>query len=175
MNVVSTAEVHKGTQGGWTIRLSDAQLTFTGCTEADLTTWNTETTAPFDVIAYAAIQLKIPQSRGGYEGRSHSLWYADAQLAERYQWFETAFMDTPLRGGASMMDPFALNPHHESRGAVSPGMAMHQVAWPFTPLSTGDLDAFIDRWTNWLAKAATGQLGHPSHMPERDPQGSWRN
>ncbi|NWF29477.1 hypothetical protein HW130_25005 [Streptomyces sp. PKU-EA00015] len=53
-------------------------------------------------------------------------------------------------------------------------MSMHQVAWPLTPLVIGDLDEFISRWADWLAQAATGQLAHPSRMPERDPQGSWR-
>ncbi|MFF7648186.1 serine/threonine-protein kinase [Streptomyces canus] len=173
-NIVSTAEVRKGNQGGWTVRLSDAQLTFTGAKEADPGAWNTGTMAPFDVIASAVIQLKVPQNRIGYEGRSHSLWYADAQASERYQWFETAFMATPMRSAMSTMDPFALNPHHEAHGAVGPAMGMNQVAWPFTPLSIGDLDEFIDRWTNWLAKAASGELGHPSRMPERDPHGSWR-
>lgn len=173
-NIVSTADVRKGKDGGWTVRLSDAQLTFTSSKETDPSAWDTDTRAPFDVIAYGAVQLKIPQNRQGYEGRSHSLWYADAQTAERYQWFETAFMASPLRGMSSLMDPFALNPHHEARGAVSPGMAMNQVAWPFIPLTVGDLDEFIDRWTDWFAKAATGQLGHPSRMPERDPEGTWR-
>lgn len=173
-NIVSTAEVRRGNQGGWTVRLSSAQLTFTGAKATDPSVWNAETMAPFDVIAHAAIQLKIPQNRSGYEGRSHSLWYADAKAAERYQWFETAFMATPLRRGMSTMDPFALAPHHEARGAVGPGTAMNQVAWPFTSLSIGDLDEFIDRWTNWLAVAASGELGRPSRMPEREPQGSWR-
>ncbi|MFE6838588.1 serine/threonine-protein kinase [Streptomyces sp. NPDC057705] len=172
-NIVSTAEVRRA-PAGWTIRLASADLTFTSAKETDPSAWNTETMAPFDVIAHATIRLTIPQDRLGYEGRSHSLWYADAKAAERYQWFETAFMHTPLRNAMPRLDPFFLNPHHEARGAVGTYMAMHQVAWPFTPLSIGDLDEFIDRWTNWLAKAASGELGHPRRMPERDPQGSWR-
>lgn len=173
-NIASSADVRKGKEGGWTVRLSDAQLAFTSPKEVDPSDWDTDSRAPFDVIAYAALQLKIPQNRQGYEGRSHSLWYADAQTAQQYQWFETAFMASPLRGVSSLIDPFALNPHHEARAAVSPGMAMDQVAWPFNPLTVGDLDEFIDRWTGWFAEAATGQLGHPSRMPERDPQGTWR-
>ncbi|MCX5589604.1 hypothetical protein [Streptomyces erythrochromogenes] len=87
-NIVSTAEVRRGNQGGWTVRLSSAQLTFTGVKETNPSIWNTETMAPFDVIAHGTIQLKIPQNRIGYEGRSHSLWYADAKAAERYQWLD---------------------------------------------------------------------------------------
>jgi len=168
-------EVRKGNQGGWTVRINDAQLTLSGPRETDPEIWSTTSTpAPFDVIASATLSLKIPANHYGYEGRSHSLWYADAQTEDQYQWFETAFMTTPLRPVAGNMEPFTRDPHQESRAAVSPGMAMFQVAWPFTPLVIGDLDEFISRWADWLAQAANGQLAQPGHMPERDPQGSWR-
>ncbi|MFC7818694.1 serine/threonine-protein kinase [Streptomyces sp. NPDC057367] len=173
--VASSAEVRKGNQGGWTVRINDAQLTLFGPRETAAEVWTTTSTpAPFDVMASATLSLKAPANYHGYEGRSHSLWYADAQTKDQYQWFETAFMDTPLRASSRTMEPFAFDPHHESRAAVSPGMVMHQVAWPFTPLVIGDLDEFISRWADWLAQAATGRLAHPSRMPERDPQGSWR-
>ncbi len=168
-SIVSTAEVERGAAEGWTVRLTSAQLTFSGAT-AVTTPWS----GPFDVVAYAVIHLKIPQDRYGYEGRSHSLWYADAQTADRYQWFETAFMETPLRGGMSPMDPFALKPDSDANTAIRPVIGMRQVAWRFTPLSIGDLDGFIDRWTGWLAQAASGQLRHPMQMPEHNPEGSWR-
>ncbi|MGQ5228619.1 serine/threonine-protein kinase [Streptomyces sp. yara] len=170
-----SAEVRKGNQGGWTVRINDAQLTLSGPRETALEVWSTTSTpAPFDVIASATLSLKVPANYHGYEGRSHALWYADAQTKDQYQWFETAFMDTPLRATSRTMEPFAFDPHHESRAAVGPGMMMHQVAWPFTPLVIGDLDEFISRWADWFAHAATGRLAHPSRMPERDPQGSWR-
>lgn len=171
-----SAEVRKGNQGGWTVRINDAQLTLSGPRETDPEIWNTTSTpAPFDVIASATLSLKVPANYRGYEGRSHSLWYADAQVEGQYQWFETAFMNTPLRSVAGTREPFTRDPHQESRAAVSPGMAMFQVAWPFTPLVIGDLDEFISRWANWLAQAANNQLTQPSTMPERDPQGSWRH
>ncbi|AVH54722.1 MULTISPECIES: serine/threonine-protein kinase [Streptomyces] len=174
-NAAPSAEIRMGKQGGWTIRMTDAQLTLSGPQETVSEIWRTDSTpAPFDVIASATLSLKIPANYHGYEGRSHSLWYADAQMQDQYQWFETAFMSTPIRPVTGTMDPFALNPHHESRGAVNPGMAMHQVAWPFTPLVIGDLDEFISRWAAWLAQAANGQVSHPSTMPERSPEGSWR-
>ncbi|MEU3342785.1 serine/threonine-protein kinase [Streptomyces sp. NPDC006668] len=170
-----SAEVRKGNQGGWTVRIDDAQLTLSRLMETVPEIWRTTSTpAPFDVIASATLSLKVPADRYGYEGRSHSLWYADAQAEGQYQWFETAFMNSALRAVAGTMEPFALDPHHESRAAVGPGMNMHQVAWPFTPLVLGDLDELINRWAAWLAQAADGGLAHPGHMPERDPQGSWR-
>ncbi len=78
----------------------------------------------------------------------------------------------PRRG---RQNPFALNPGEESAKAVWNRMAEWQVAWPFTPLSVGDLDEFVNRWAGWFADAAQGQLGHPSSMSERLPQGSWRS
>ncbi|WP_405863431.1 protein kinase domain-containing protein [Streptomyces sp. NBC_00005] len=173
-NAAPSAEVRKGNLGGWTVRINDAQLTLSGPKE-NTEVWSTPSTpAPFDVIASATLSLQVPANHHGYGGRSHSLWYADAKTEGQYQWFETAFMSTPFRPVTGTTDPYALNPHHESRTAISPTMGMHQVAWPFTPLALGDLDEFIERWAAWLAQAANGRLAHPSHMPERNPQGSWR-
>ncbi|MBQ1116260.1 serine/threonine-protein kinase [Streptomyces sp. C3-3] len=170
-----SAQVRKGNQGGWTVRINDAQLTLSGPRETASGIWSiTSTPAPFDVIASATLALKVSPNYHGYEGRSHSLWYSDAQTEDQYQWFETAFMDTPLRPTRRTVEPFALDPDHDSRGAISPVMTMHQVAWPFIPLVIGDLDEFISRWAEWLAQAATDRLTHPSQMPERSPQGSWR-
>ncbi|WP_405835103.1 protein kinase domain-containing protein [Streptomyces sp. NBC_01518] len=172
--VAPSAEVRTGVRGGWTVRINDAQLTLFGPAETDPEIWHSPAPAPFDVIAATTLALGIPADYRGYEGRSHSLWYADAQAEGQYQWFETAFMTTSLRPVAGNMEPFTRDPHQESRAAVSPGMAMFQVAWPFTPLVIGDLDEFISRWADWLAQAANGQLAQPGHMPERDPEGSWR-
>ncbi|WP_049576583.1 serine/threonine-protein kinase [Streptomyces sp. SBT349] len=174
-NAAPSADVRKGNQGGWTVRIDDAQLTLSGPKVTASADWRAASTpAPFDVIASATLSLAVPADHHGYEGRSHSLWYADAQTEDQYQWFETAFMDNPLSHTARAMEPFAFNPHHESRAAIGPGMTMQQVAWPFTPLAVGDLDEFILRWADWLARAANGRLTHPRRMPERDPQDSWR-
>jgi len=104
----------------------------------------------------------------------HSLWYCDAQEEGRYQWFETAFMVSPFIPQRGRQDPFAMDPGEDSAKALWNGMAEWQVAWPFTPMSVGDLDEFVNRWAGWLADGAQGRLGHPSSMPERSPQGSWR-
>ena len=58
--------------------------------------------------------------------------------------------------------------------AIGPGLMEYQAAWPFTPLTVGELDDFISRWSSWFAVAAQGQLNIPGTMPERDPNGSWR-
>ncbi|MEU9979425.1 serine/threonine-protein kinase [Streptomyces sp. NPDC051014] len=168
--VLSTATVHRENAGGWRIRLRDAELALTGPQEVPEAAGASQ---PFDVIAAATVTVKTTAARRGYEGRSHSLWYADAQAAQQYQWFETAFMANPSRSAVSSTDPFALDPQ-QGRAAIVEGIGTRQAAWPFTPLVIGELDAFIDRWARWLADAATGRLERPGPIQERDPRGSWR-
>lgn len=144
---------------------------------------------PFDVIAYCHIAVSMPSRiryESPYAGRGHSLWYCDAQESDRYSWFETAFMHHPLSAGGiqtkhtyfgveGLYSPFAEDPGVASaKSALGPGMGTDQVAWPFTPLTIGDLDDFIDRWANWFAAASTGRLQPPQTMPERPVDGSWR-
>ena len=129
----------------------------------------------FEVIAFSVLSLQILAGSDGYEGRSHSLWYCDAQEARRYQWFETAFMIPVLVRARTRQDPFALNPGDDSAGAVASGWPDRaQVAWPFTPVSTSELAELIGRWAGWFADAAQGTLRRPNPMPERSPQGNWR-
>ena len=111
---------------------------------------------------------------GGYEGRSHSLWFCDAVTSGQFSWFETAFMHMPLMARSSSIDPFALDPGEAAAKAVGAGMNEFQVAWPFTALTLGELDDFIGRWADWFAEGSEGRLAHPSSMPERQPEGSWR-
>jgi hypothetical protein len=125
----------------------------------------------FDVIAAASIDLT---AQGNYTGRSHSVWFCDAVTKGEYSWFETAFMTNPVMRGHRPKEPFAMGPSDGAADALSPAMHSVQVAWPFTRLDIGDLGEFINRWGGWLALAATGQLQHPSSMPERQPAGSWR-
>ena len=134
-----------------------------------------DTDAPaFEVVAYSSITIKINPDRYGFAGRSHSLWYCDAQEAGRFRWYETAFMISPFIPQRGRLDPFALGPGGDAFLALSPIMAEYQVAWPFTPIDQGDERDFIERWIGWFAEAAQGLLSHPSSMPERDPKGTWR-
>ncbi|MCX5613531.1 serine/threonine protein kinase [Streptomyces sp. NBC_00047] len=170
-----SVDVRPGSLGGWTVRLDNAQLTLPSPSEVPPEIWRSDQTpAPFDVIASAIIKLQIPANPYGYQGRSHSLWYADAQTEGDYRWFETAFMNTPFRPVAHSTEPFALAPQQEARTAISTTVGVYQVAWPFMPLALGELDEFIERWATLLAQGASGQLGRPSQMPERAPKGSWR-
>ncbi len=130
---------------------------------------------PFEVIAYSSIELQMLHQGKDYDGRSHSLWYCDAQDEGMFRWYETALMFNPLIGTKlSPIDPFAVEPGREAEAALSPAMDMYQMAWPLTPIDQGNEDEFIERWIGWFAEAALGNLRRPTSMPEIDPMGSWR-
>jgi serine/threonine-protein kinase len=158
---------------GWSVRLGPATLGLSPVSESPENVWGHQRPG-FQVIAHAVIDVRIPPDRFQYEGRSHSLWFCDAQESESFRWYETAFMISPLIPQRGRQDPFALPPGEEAGEALSPGLAKFQVAWPFTPIESGNDVDFLERWMAWFAQAAQGQLGHPSSMPERRPEGSWR-
>jgi serine/threonine protein kinase len=176
--IVSAASA-AAAQGGtdkWTIKLNKATLSFSLSSDpVRASRQGPSHAAPvFDVVTRGKLTLSIPQNRYGYRGRSHSLWFCDAQVAGEYRWFETAFMKMALMGNQPSEVPFALNPGPEAAAAIGPGVMEYEAAWPFTPLTVGELGDFINRWTSWFATAAQGQLNTPGTMPERDPNGSWR-
>lgn len=155
------------------VSLGNAQLSISAANPFNGEDWGGAKPA-FDVIAIAAIDLRTPEDRSQYQGRSHSLWYCDAMEAGVYRWYETAFMFNPFLGKARNQDPFALAPGIGAGQAINPIMAEFQVAWPFTPLEAGNVAEFIERWMGWFAQASQGRLGRPSTMPEREAGGSWR-
>ena len=129
--------------------------------------------APFEVVAYTNIGVHMPQDQIGYSGRSHSLWYCDAQQPGEYRWYETAFMMIFTVGRS--LEPFHLAPTDpDAHSALIPGTHTYQVAWPFTAFDKGDEQSFVRRWMEWFAEGAQGQLRRPSPMPENNPSGSWR-
>jgi serine/threonine-protein kinase len=131
------------------------------------------TGVPFDVIAFTNISVEVPQDRIGYRGRSHSLWYCDAQQQGEYRWYETAFM--AMFVAARSVEPFELPPtDRDAHFALMPVTHTVQVAWPFTPIDQGNEQSFVVRWLEWFAAGAQGQLRRPNRMPERAPGGSWR-
>jgi serine/threonine-protein kinase len=174
MDAAPSASLSTGLKVGWTIQLNKAELRLAPPVTASPNSWGQRGTPAFDLIAFSELDLRVPADHSGYEGRSHSLWYCDAQEASRYQWFETAFMLSPFTAKAARQDPFSLDPGEDAAAAVRAGIAHIQVAWPFTAVSTGELDEFVARWAGWLADAAQGQLHRASFTPERDPRGSWR-
>jgi tRNA A-37 threonylcarbamoyl transferase component Bud32 len=156
---------------GWTVRLGYATLECDALRAQPPNPYGSGMWAPFDIIAYSSVSLHFHRPHQRYQGRSHSLWYCDAQAAGRYHWYETAFMTGNLRAMTISRCPYALQPPHASRAFVTGPL---NVAWPFTALIGSNLNEFIGRWATWLAAAAQGTLSRPSQFPDRDPRGSWR-
>jgi serine/threonine-protein kinase len=173
MNNAPSAELVKTQRGGFSVSLGNASLNIGSVEQEKVDVWG-HWRPVFEVIAHATIDVRIPQNKLMYEGRSHSLWFCDAQEPGVLQWYETAFMFSPLLTRRSPQDPFALPPGVESGEALSPAMGSFQVAWPFTLIEPGNDVEFIERWIMWFAQAAQGRLSPPSMMPERNVSGSWR-
>lgn len=83
-------------------------------------------------------------------------------------------MHSPLVARTSSVAPFALEPGPESAGALSPGMDVLQLAWPFTKLTGEDLSDVISRWAGCLADASEPGFNQPSTMPEVAVPQVWR-
>ena len=162
-------------RSGWIFKLGAGELHLSSAQPVSSAAWRNGTEPPFDAVAHATITVKSTPPLHQYAGRSHSLWFCDAQHAEQYGWFETAFMWHPAKAGAfEPYEPFAMAPDATSRAALGRSTAVHQVAWPFTQVEAGDLEEFITRWANWLVQAHTRRLVRPGHMPERPVAGSWQ-
>ncbi len=172
----TSANAPEGLRPNWSWSLGQASLRLSAPSS-----WLTDQppddvhTLPFDVIVHSTVVLRVEPDSDGYEGRSHALWFCDAQEAGVFRWYETAFMVNPTVSRKDMsMVPFSLEPGRKACDALSSGIAHDQVAWPFTPIDRGEEESFIERWIEWFAKAALEQLRKPTEMPERDVKGSWR-
>lgn len=156
------------------LRLGSAELRLEGPTRVQDGEFTHPSFEPgFNVIGYGRITVLTGNDR--YRGRSHSLWFCDAQQSGLYRWFENAWMYNPLFGRSYLLQPIGLPPNQETFLALSPITGTtHQLAWPFTAVDQGDEADFIERWLGWFAEAALGQLSRPSRMPELDPSGSYR-
>lgn len=153
---------HEQSRGGWTLALNRATLTLSAPTRTGRSPWGWEPPA-FDVVCHASLSLRIPQDRFQYEGRSHSLWFCDAQTEGEYGWYETAFMVSPLILHRRFQDPFALAPGEESAKALWTGIAEYQSAWPFNRLELGSLDEFIDSLGRVVRRRGRRQSNSPQH------------
>lgn len=168
----------QASSSGWSLHLSGAQLKFTEprvTQGGELHAYGTS--LGIEVIACASMSVTMTEPNYyGYRGRSHSLWFCNARDPEHYQWFELAFMHSPLMRLPSHPDvnPFSRGPDKTAAETLSTTMTEQQLAWPFTPIGPGQLDDFIGRWGSWLAAAAGRQLQHPTTMPEQPTDGSYR-
>lgn len=170
------SDVGRTSPTAWRINLMDAQIGVGGFHKAPSSELDSPGyPAPFDVVAYSSIEVQIPTDQWGYEGRSHSLWYCDAQQEGVFRWHETAFMFFAFSGKSGKKNPFALKPGSDAGRALSAITGTeYSLAWPFTTIDQGNEEEFFERWMGWLADAAEGRLRNPTTMPEKDSRGSWR-
>ncbi|EJZ04246.1 Serine/threonine protein kinase [Mycolicibacterium vaccae ATCC 25954] len=129
-------------------------------------------TLPFTVVSESVISLTLPGSQNGWRGRSHSLWFCDINEKDRFAWYELAFMQSTLGGGAGthQIEPFGLSAP-EAHEAFNPlRLASMQLAWGWDELDRSDLSEFVGRWLGWFGDAAQNQLQRPLMMPERPTQ-----
>jgi eukaryotic-like serine/threonine-protein kinase len=161
-----------GMRRGSCLEFGKAQLEIFPVAEVGPEPWEWDPPA-FDVLASAGIVIRLPM-KDGYCGRSHSLWFCNAGNAGGFQWYETAFMHSPLLRRTSNVRPFMLDPGPDAARAFSMGITEVQLAWPMAPLDISDLHEFIDRWANWFADAAEGRLQSPRTMPEHPISRNWR-
>lgn len=175
LDAAPTASELRMGDNAWALQLNNATLSFSAARQTEADPWRRWQPRPvFSVIAHAEIAITIPPDSHGYEGRQHSLWYCDAQDPDYFQWFEMAFIDSPLLPRRGRQNPFAMNPSEDAAKAIGSGATEWQLAWPFMSVGAGDMDEFVARWAGWFADAAYNKLRYPSRIPEREPGGSWR-
>lgn len=117
---------------------------------------------PLSVFAESVIRVNRPNPYHGWIGRSHSLWYCDAEEEGVFGWFEVAFCSMAFGGGGARdLEPFDMTAL-EAREALSMTIGMTQIAWDFQRLDLSDLSEFVNRWLGWFGHAAVGQLQKPS-------------
>lgn len=119
---------------------------------------------PFDVVAHAILVVRTGDDEPKYVARAHSLWFCDAIVAGQFSWYEIGF--TRADGAPpQVVDPTALDPGRESLIALSRTFSRYGVAFSFKEL---DLDECAERWLNWFALAADGQLQRPQAHRAKD-------
>ncbi|WP_228002371.1 serine/threonine-protein kinase [Nocardia australiensis] len=134
---------------------------------------------PFDVVSVGALTVEMPSVTDRWAGRSHSLWYCDAQQPGEYYWYETAFHSMSFGGGYAKryrLEPYSRDPQdRDTLLALQRVMHTEQVAVSFTALVGQEVEDFVERWLRRFAQAAEGRLSQPMQLPEGSPAGSWRN
>jgi eukaryotic-like serine/threonine-protein kinase len=118
----------------------------------------------WDVICGALIF--VSQENPRYKERSANLWYADLNQSGEYRWFEVSYWI--FGGDHSKPEPFGVCKNEELRDvdyAASNVMHTYNIARK-SPIDFEETKSFIDRYTRYLAKAATNSMQHPSSLPE---------
>lgn len=168
--LAAPAATLRGSDGGWSISLGEATLSYAGVTRTPANAWGAwhDEVADLDVIAHTYLKLEFPLTLIGWDGRSHSLWFCNHAIRAEFGWFEGAFMNAAMLAKPQPRTvPYALPPSEMAAKALSRVISEFQVAWPFSALQVGELDEFVDRWAGWFGDAAAGRLQYPDRLPER--------
>ena len=131
VNGAPSATVKRDRDDAWTITLGSGQLSLGACQPTEVDPWKWQPPA-FEVLAHAALSLAIPPDPYGYGGRSHSLWFGDAQEPGLYGWYETAYMISPGIAAPSSSRSLRSRPRREGgqssidgHGRVPGCLALH--------------------------------------------------
>jgi len=124
------------------------------------------TAIPFDVIASTSIDLVDSTGNMEYAGRSHSVWYCDAQEKGAYRWFELAFWPGAFSRGRGDLTPYSLDPGRLSSRAFSRTIGTEALARKVRGCDSEDFPLFVEFWTKKLVDAVQGNLMSPTTMPE---------
>ncbi|MCH8809766.1 MAG: hypothetical protein IH993_08050, partial [Proteobacteria bacterium] len=118
-------------------------------------------------VCHIGIRALDPPCEVGSHGRpftwSSTLLFADRKDGNQYRWYEVAFFSlVPTQKDT----PFALE-GYEADIDLALGNIGHSVnvAYGPYPIDGEDEESFINRWIGLVAKAATGELTSPNHLP----------
>lgn len=148
-------EVSRSHDSGVTLLLGDARLTISG-----LSAYGGSESSPFDVIAFGQIRL---ENSGRFRSRSHSLYFADFEAEQSYSWFELGFMQS--FGADFDNEPRAAQPG-EGLAALNGVFGGVQLGFGVVSLDIGDLDRFVDFWSERFGQAASGRFPRLSQLPD---------
>ena len=98
-----------GGSAGTTMVLNSARMEFSSAVRTPMEPWEGYRPPAFTVIGHSSIGIRIPPDSYQYEGRSHSLWFCDAVEKDNFQWFEIAFMISPLVSQRSRQNRISSN------------------------------------------------------------------
>jgi serine/threonine protein kinase len=116
----------------------------------------------WDVYAGAIIEVKQDSIRP-YEWGAN-LWYTDLGKKGELRWWEVTYMSI-LTSPSPDNQPFAVDDLSLADRAASHGMDIIQLGAKPKLVDDEAVDEFCDRWATLLAKAARGELQHPSRLP----------
>jgi serine/threonine-protein kinase len=118
----------------------------------------------WDILGWTTIRLSDDNGLG-YVGnsRSASLLFGRRKDDGDYRWYEVAFWSMYRDHGPA---PFSLEgSSKELYLALGPVLHTVSIAYGPLPIDGEDEQAFLNRWSEWVARAAVGKLSRPAQMP----------